>query len=289
MKRALPALIALFLLLGATACGERSEPTSPTLPLYPVTVQRPGATPIVLRTAPKRVAAVTPAAVGVVAALEAAARGKPPLRVLHLNQEVDAADLRHFKPDLIVASTEADTQELERAARATKAPVYTLPEESIREVLRGFTDVGALLGRQLEARQLDQEIVAKIHLVQNRLAGTKKVSVFVDTGLFVSVPANSLVGNLVDGAGGRSIAGAEPGATPFDLGRLRQLNPDFYLATSDSGTTLRDLRKSAGTRSLTAVRKGRFGIVRAALLEPGPRLGDGLVAIARLLHPGAFR
>lgn len=282
------ALCALVLALGATACGERAEPTGPNLPLFPVTVKRTGASPIVLQQQPKRVAAVTPAAIRVVAALEAAARGHRPI-LLDLSSEVDIGDLRHFKPNLIVASTEADPRDLEQAARATKAPVYTLPQDSIRDVLGGLTDLGALLGRELEARQLDSDIAAKVQFVRMRVASEKKVSVFVDTGLFVTVPANSLVGDLVGQAGGESVAGAEPGPTPFDLSRLRRLNPDFYLATSDSGTSLRDLRKSPSTRTLKAVREGHFGIVRSSLLEPGPQLGDGLVAVARFLHPDAFR
>jgi iron complex transport system substrate-binding protein len=286
--RAAVVLCALTLVLGATACGERSEPTGATVPLFPVTVKRSGATPIVLQKQPARVAAVTPAAISVVAALEAAAGGKHPI-LLDLSSEVDLPGLRRFKPDLIVASNEADPRELEQAARATKAPVYTLPQDSIRDVFGGVTDLGALLGRELEARKLDSDIAAKVHFVRMRVASAKKVSVFVDTGLYVTVATNSLIGDLLREAGGESVAGAAPGPEPFDLTRLRKLNPDFYLATSDSGTTLRDLRKSPSTRGLKAVREGHFAIVRASLIEPGPRLGDGLVAIARLLHPDAFR
>lgn len=281
-------LCALALVLGATACGERSEPTGPTVPLFPVTVKRSGGSPIVLEKQPQRVAAVTPPAISVVAALEAAARGRRPI-LLDLSDKVDLGDLRHFKPDLIVASNEADPRDLEQAARATKAPVYTLPQDSVRDVFGGLTDLGALLGRELEARQLDSDIAAKVQFVRMRVASLKKVSVFVDTGLYVTVPANSLIGDLARDAGGESVAGADPGPAPFDLSRLQRLDPDFYLATSDSGTSLRDLRKSPSTRRLRAVREGHFGIVRASLLEPGPRLGDGLVAIARLLHPDAFR
>ena len=32
-----------------------------------------------------------------------------------------------------------------------------------------------------------------------------------------------------------------------------------------------------------------LAIVNQALLQPGPRIGDGLMQVARLLHPDAFR
>ena len=66
-------------------------------------------------------------------------------------------------------------------------------------------------------------------------------------------------------------------------------DPDVYLTTSDSGTTLATLRHDHLTKRLQAVRKGRFGILRAKLAEPGPQIGEALVQVAKILHPEAFR
>jgi len=74
-----------------------------------------------------------------------------------------------------------------------------------------------------------------------------------------------------------------------DISELLQLDPDVYLATSDTGVTLADLRKHPRLRKLRALRKGHFAIANADLLEPGPRIGEGLAQVARLLHPNAFR
>ena len=53
-------------------------------------------------------------------------------------------------------------------------------------------------------------------------------------------------------------------------------------------TTLADLRKNPATHRLRAVRGGRFVVLDENLLVPGPRIGDGLDQVARLLHPDAF-
>jgi ABC-type Fe3+-hydroxamate transport system substrate-binding protein len=66
-------------------------------------------------------------------------------------------------------------------------------------------------------------------------------------------------------------------------------NPDVYLATSDSGTTLASLRRNRTAKRLQAIRKGRFGILQARLARPGPTVGEALVQVARILHPDAFR
>ena len=85
------------------------------------------------------------------------------------------------------------------------------------------------------------------------------------------------------------MAGDSPHVGPFDPRELTQLDPRYFLATSDSGTTLAKLRKNPKTKKLPAVRAGRFVIVEADLLEPGPTIGQGLVELAHLLHPNAFR
>ena len=51
-------VVAALLLVGATACGERSEPTGATVPLYPVTVQV-GDRPLVVEGPAKRLAVVS--------------------------------------------------------------------------------------------------------------------------------------------------------------------------------------------------------------------------------------
>src|SRR5207248_4606165 len=53
------ALVAVLLVLGATACGERSEPTGPNAHLYPVTVQT-GDRPLVVTEPARRIVVLDP-------------------------------------------------------------------------------------------------------------------------------------------------------------------------------------------------------------------------------------
>jgi iron complex transport system substrate-binding protein len=87
----------------------------------------------------------------------------------------------------------------------------------------------------------------------------------------------------------RNVAGDAAEAGPVDPGELARLDPDVYVVTADTLITLADLRRNPQTRTLRAVRTGHFVVIDTALLEPGPRIGDGLEQVARLLHPDAFR
>jgi iron complex transport system substrate-binding protein len=287
MGRVATVLIAAGLLAVAAACGERTEPEGATARLYPVTVTSAADRPLIVRRAARRIAVLATGPLEILRSLGASRRvtGMP----VDPSGAIEIAKLKRMRPDLIVADAEANEVQLSRAEQTTGAPVYLAPGDSIRDVEQAITALGLVADRPVAARQLVHAIEVKRAIVTTRLTHVRPVSVFFDTGLFITVSDQSLVGDLIREAHGRNVAGASPGSEPFDLAQLVMLNPRVYLTSSDSGTTLRDLRRNPETRKLTAVRKKRFAVVDASLLEPGPRIGEGLVAMARLLHPDAFR
>jgi cobalamin transport system substrate-binding protein len=279
------ALAAVLLLLSTTACGERSEPTGATVQLYPVTVTGAADRSLTITHPARRIVVLAPSLLEVLDALGARSSvlGMP----VRPNGTIVLRRLARLRPDLIVAPSLADEVELSRASAKAHAPVYVAPGDSIREVEQAITELGLLSGEPVRARQLVHRIETRRRLVDQRLDGAPGTRVFFDTGLLTPASDQSLVGDLIRESRGANVAGDESG--PIETAELLRLNPRVYLTSSDSGTTLADLRKDPQTRKLSAVRSGRFATVDAALLEPGPRIGDGLLAIARLLHPDAFR
>jgi ABC-type Fe3+-hydroxamate transport system substrate-binding protein len=278
---------AAALLVAGTACGERKEPTGPLVQVYPVTVQGAGERPAVVGGVPHRIVPLGPGPRQILKALGLQAR------IVSVNDSLVGLPLvgqiRHAKPDLIVASTDADPLDLARARSSTHAAVYVEPSGSLDDVARAIGDIGLLTGKPVAARQLTASMLRTRRRVEKRVSGSPVVSVFLDDGGFQTVPAQSLLGDLVREARGTSVAGASPQQGPFPLKRLVKLNPQAYIATSDSGVTLARLRADALTRKLRAVHDGRFGILPARLAAPGPAVGAALEKIARILHPDAFR
>jgi cobalamin transport system substrate-binding protein len=278
---------ALALLAAGTACGERAEPTGAVVRIYPVSVQGAGERPTSLRAAPHR---IVPLGSGPRRILKTLGLKK---RTVAVNDELVGLPLvgqiRRARPDLIVASGDADPLDLARARAATHAAVYVEPGESLDDVEHGIDDIGLLTGRPVAARRLSASISRTRRRVAARLSGFPVVSVFVDLGGFSTVGSRSLLGDLVLEARGRNVAGASPEQGGFPLRQLARKNPDVYLAASDSGTTLADLRENPQTKRLRAVRKKRFGILEAGLVRPGPGIADALVQVAKILHPDAFK
>jgi ABC-type Fe3+-hydroxamate transport system substrate-binding protein len=283
VRLALAAAAAVLLLVAGTACGERAEPTGALAESYPVTVQGSGDRPTVVQSAPHR---IVPVGAGPRQILDSLGLGR---RVVPVNDTlvglplVDA--IRRAKPDLIVASSGTDPLDLARARTATKAQVYVEPSSSLDDLVQAIGEIGLVTGEPIKARHLTAAIEAKRHAVAARLAGAKVVTVFVDDGDLSTISSRSLLGNLIVDAHGRSVAGASPEQGPFPLDRLRQLDPDVYLATASSGRTLKQLRSQPGLRKLRAIKAGRFAVLPTDATVAGPAAGAALVEIARILHP----
>lgn len=299
-----PTLLRVVPILAATAlvavgCGERSEPLGELGGEYPVTVQGAGEEPAILEQAPRRIVALAPDGAEILAELEIGRRlvGVPagidgvPARAKQVasdSGQVEVSDAVRLRPDLLVSTRTTDPVEVSLVEQQTDAVLYEQPADSVNDVERAVVELGFLVGEPVAARQLAGRIEAAATDVQRLVAGEPVTTVFVDTGFFVTIPARSLFGDLVRRAGGRSVAGDTPGFEPFDLDELVRLDPDVYLATSDSRVTLRRLRANPKTRRMTAVRENRFAVLDASLVTTaGPRIAEALEAVAEALHPDA--
>jgi iron complex transport system substrate-binding protein len=300
-------LAALAALAGATGCGERTEPLGDLEQPYPVTVQGIGDQPTVLRARPERIVALDPGSaellialgardrlVGVPADMERGdgPRQAPPeaAEVVSRNLRVRVDEIAKLEPDLLVATPSTDQLDLSRAQRETGAAVYVQPSASVEDILRATSELGFVVGEPVEARTVASRIRSEVAAVEERIAGAPVTTTFVDTGFFVTVPLRSLLGDLVARARGESVAGDTPGGEPFPVNRVRRLDPEVYLATSDSRVTLRSLRRDPRTARLTAVEEGRVRVLPSDLVQrAGPYVAAALERVARALHPDVFR
>lgn len=97
---------------------------------------------------------------------------------------------------------------------------------------------------------------------------------------------------MVTMAGGSNIAHDAASAYP-QLGLEALVSADLQVIILDDaayGDTAASVAKRPGWATFIAVKEHRvYPIDDALVSRPGPRLADGLVAIAKLLHPELFR
>jgi iron complex transport system substrate-binding protein len=293
-----PLLLAAAAAAFAAGCGERSEPLGEIAQEYPVTVQGAGEEATMIGERPRRIVALDPGSAELVYALAETRRvvGVPAglarsraKEVVSRTGQVDVDAIVRLEPDLIVASSSTDLLSVSRAQREADAALYVQPSSSVEDVERAVLELGFLVGEPPAARKLVGSIRRTVADVEERVGEVETVTVFVDTGFFTTISSRSLLGDLVRRAGGESVAGETPPDEAFPIRRLVRLDPDVYLATSDSRVTLGSLRRDPIASRLSAVERGRFVVLPSDLvLRPGARVGKALLRVARALHPDAF-
>jgi iron complex transport system substrate-binding protein len=224
----------------------------------------------------------------------AAARRKPSVGGM-VNPSLET--LVTLKPDLVVATDEGNREETFLQLRRLEIPVYLVHANSIREMLDLIARVGELTGRQTVVPALTGEIRRRIDAVHRAVAPFPRPRVlYVLWPEPLIVPGRqSMLTELIELAGGESITARDGEAYPrFSLEAAVARAPEvIILADHASGVSTAGKPSPEKWQRLTsvpAIKAGRLHSVDLSVLHRyGPRVPDGLEALARIIHPEAFR
>jgi iron complex transport system substrate-binding protein len=193
------------------------------------------------------------------------------------------------RPDLVVAA-HGNPLELIDRLRRQGLPVYVSNPTTVDGVLRNMTDLGRLTGKSAAARQVVRGLQDRLKRVAQTVGRRSPVTTLVviwDEPLTVA-GGRSFIQDILRRAGGANAARGLSEAYPkLDPERLVTLNPTVVLFPVGGDRAKVDRLKSrAGFRQTTAARAGRIYTLNPDwLMRPGPRVVQGVEAIANLLHP----
>ncbi|WP_437589151.1 ABC transporter substrate-binding protein [Sorangium sp. So ce1000] len=202
-----------------------------------------------------------------------------------------------LSPTLVVGARGPAGPALDEALRAHGIATCFPETESLAQIEEMLTELGRRLDAAPGAEQAIGRLRARRLAVEQAVKGAPRVrtALLFDTSpVFVAGPG-SFPDELIRLAGGENVI-ARGGAYPsISVEQLLALDPDVLLdGTSDDAgaqgaSRLAALRDAPGWRSLRAVREGRLRPLNTDVaMRPGPRIGDGLAAIARALHGDAL-
>ena len=211
---------------------------------------------------------------------------------------LDEGALGVLDPDLIVtqdlcAVCAVDIKEVDAALEhlGCRADVLTLDPMTLDEVLASIGEVGRATGRESAATAVVLGLRARLESVARATAGRARPDVTVLEWTDPPFASGHWVPDMVAAAGGRCALGAvgEPLRTG-DVGRGGILRPG-----TGRGRTLRlpagrgdGVGPGAGRRRPPPPGVPVWAVdADAAFVRPGPRLVDGVEALAAIVHPGA--
>jgi len=212
------------------------------------------------------------------------------------NYDTEAIVALH--PDLILAG-EINTPEQVASLQQLGLTVYYLPNPTTLEgMFANLETVGQLTGHSSAAATLVNSLKLRVAAVDARIKPvTSHPTVYYEldatdpTKPYTAGPG-TFVDLLIARAGGNNVGKSLTSQwAQISMEQLVVANPSIIiLGDSAYGTTPDSLKHRTGWGGLAAVQNGQIYPFDDNLVSrPGPRLVDGLEALAKLLHPEVFK
>lgn len=208
---------------------------------------------------------------------------------------LDAGALARLAPDVIltqdlcrVCALPSDQVEAALAYLGCSADVVSLEPMTLDAVLESVLTVGSRLGVPSQAHDLVAALRARLHAVAQAVAGLPRPRVSVVEWVDPPFAAGHWVPDLITVAGGIPV-GARPGQRSVETTwvAIAADEPDLILVTPCGFHLAGAFEQArAAARHLPDVPIWAID-ADGLVVRPGPRLVDGVEAIAAILHPGA--
>jgi iron complex transport system substrate-binding protein len=167
-----------------------------------------------------------------------------------------------------------------------RAEVLALDPHTLEDVLATITTVGRRTGVPERADQLVDSLRARLAAVAGRVAGRYRPRVAVVEWVDPPFPAGHWVPDLVTAAGGLPVA-CRPGqrSVPVDWADFAAADPEVVVV-APCGFGLAGAVEQAAVVAAALPGRPVWAVDGdAVIVRPGPRLVDGVEALAAVLHP----
>lgn len=202
-------------------------------------------------------------------------------------------------PDLVLASALTPPEQI-KSLEDARLTVYTLGNpRNLDEMYAILQTLATLTGHKAEAAALIDGLKQRVATVEAKMAGvSQRPLVFyeidgTDPNAVWTPGPGTFIDTLITMAGGNNLGANLKGEwVQISLEELISRDPDLILLgdTVWGGVTVESVKARAGWEALQAVQNGNvFPFDDNLVSRPGPRLVDGLEALAKLLHPDLFQ
>lgn len=197
-----------------------------------------------------------------------------------------------LEPDLVLGAGINSLEDVNRLEELGLTVIYLAPSD-IEGILDSVLVAGQATGAQEQAEGLVSNLRARLEEIKSRVARAEtrpRVYYEIDPTLFTGGPG-SFTHELITLAGGESIA-AEA-TTPFPQLSAEEIiaaDPEVIIFShAKYGGTAEEIASRPGWQTISAVKNGAIYPIDPDLVDrPGPRIMDGLEAMARIIHPELF-
>jgi iron complex transport system substrate-binding protein len=203
-----------------------------------------------------------------------------------LNPSLEAVVALH--PDLAIGVGDLNTEVAVLKMERLGIPVFLVVPHGIGGIYRSIENIGKVLNREREAKQLVISLRGREETVRKQVSGKPAVRVLMPLSddPVITIGKNAFLTELIAAAGGRSVtddlAQDWPGIS-MEVILARQ--PDYLLLIEGSPMTIDELKKRPGWKSLACVQQNRIFYVDDRMNYSSPVAFGALESLAKQFHP----
>ena len=221
-----------------------------------------------------------------------------PITIVGTFNKVNVELVIGLQPDLILASGAYQQSLAEKFTEQGKTVIILNPTK-FSGILADIMLLGKVTGRNSKAIALIDSMQSKAQGIIAQTSGLDTPSVYVeyyfDKNGYSSYGANSYINELIDMAGGVNVfAGSASQYVTTGTEEILKANPAIIVISKGvmsnlSGITPASIRARPGWNNTSAVQNNKIYEIDEALITIwGPRIVNGLEALAQVIHPEVF-
>jgi iron complex transport system substrate-binding protein len=196
------------------------------------------------------------------------------------------------RPDLVIGVSSATDPVKAREMERLGLKVTLISLASVSDILSSIKNIARLLGNPEAGEKLVRKITRQFDEVRKRVAPAPRRPILLAVGLrpLVAVGGKNFIDELITLAGGANIAGnaAQPWLNLPDEYVVAKA-PEVIIEAGMGSERGESAKHWEDLKSIPAVKERRVHVYPSdKILRPGPRIGEGLEEIARLVHPECF-
>lgn len=197
-----------------------------------------------------------------------------------------------LKPDLVIGSTHVEKGVIKKLEDLGIKVVCFYGQENFEGAYDTISKVGQVLNANDKSKEVVDNMKKKVEDITTKAAnkGTPSVYYVIDFGKYGDFTAgkDTFIDKAITMAGGKNVAEDAIG-WKYSVEKLLERNPDILICSQYFDSKSR-LKQSNGYKDLDAVKKGKLYEIDNNMLDrQGPRLADGLEALAKIIHPELFK
>ncbi len=194
-------------------------------------------------------------------------------------------------PDLVIASTHFKEEVLEKLEEVDIPVVVLIEQESFEGTYELIRKAGKITNTEDEANQVVAGMEGLVADVLDRVKDRTPVSVYYVVGFGeygdFTATGETYISGMLEMAGGVNIAKDATGWS-YSIEKVVEQKPEVLLCSAYFGAK-DGIMAANGYKDLDAVKNGKLIEVDNNMIDrQGPRLGLGLLELAKAMHPDAF-